>query len=151
MSGSLLSGSQAEASLDGEYIQLGKLDRLVPNIQRTAELVQEISAASNEQSSGTEQINHAIQQLDQSIQRNAANSEEMASTAEELASQAEQLQHTMAFFRISKSSDMAETETQGCEGIHVMTTAQDKQADDVPDMHTSDNGDDELDVEFERY
>jgi methyl-accepting chemotaxis protein len=48
------------------------LEELVPNIQKTAELVQEISAASNEQSSGAEQINRAIQQLDQVIQQNAS-------------------------------------------------------------------------------
>ena len=76
------------------------LAKLVPDIQKTAELVQEISAASNEQNSGAEQINKAIQQLDQVIQQNAGASEEMASTSEELSSQAEQLQHAMAFFRV---------------------------------------------------
>jgi len=73
---------------------------MVPDIQKTAELVQEISAASREQDQGVEQINRAIQQLDQVIQQNASASEEMASTAEELSSQAEQLQETVAFFRI---------------------------------------------------
>ncbi|MBI5847451.1 MAG: PAS domain-containing protein [Nitrospirae bacterium] len=76
------------------------LTKLVPDIQKTAELVQEISAASNEQNTGAEQINKAIQQLDQVIQQNAAASEEMASTSEELASQAEQLQSTVTFFKI---------------------------------------------------
>jgi len=75
------------------------LTKLVPDIQRTAELVQEISGASNEQNSGAEQINKAIQQLDQVIQQNASASEEMASTAEELSSQAEHLQESIAFFR----------------------------------------------------
>jgi methyl-accepting chemotaxis protein len=76
------------------------LVKLVPDIQRTAELVQEISAASNEQNAGAEQINKALQQLDQVIQQNASASEEMASTSEELSSQAEQLQSTIAFFRL---------------------------------------------------
>ncbi|MBI4847888.1 MAG: MCP four helix bundle domain-containing protein [Nitrospirae bacterium] len=76
------------------------LTKLVPDIQKTAELVQEISAASNEQNAGVEQINRAIQQLDTVIQQNAGASEEMSSTAEELASQAEQLQDTIAFFKI---------------------------------------------------
>ncbi|TSK08673.1 MAG: HAMP domain-containing protein [Geobacter sp.] len=76
------------------------LQALVPDIHRTAELVQEISAACKEQDSGAEQINRAIQQLDQVIQQNAGASEEMASTAEELASQAEQLQTTIAFFKV---------------------------------------------------
>ncbi|MFW6357490.1 MAG: methyl-accepting chemotaxis protein, partial [bacterium] len=75
------------------------LKRIVPDIQRTAELVQEIAAASHEQNSGAEQINKAIQQLDQVIQQNASASEEMASTSEELSSQAQQLQATMAFFK----------------------------------------------------
>jgi methyl-accepting chemotaxis protein len=78
------------------------LHTIVPDIQKTAQLVQEISAASNEQNTGSEQINRALQQLDQVIQQNAAASEEMASTSEELASQAEQLQSTIEFFRIGK-------------------------------------------------
>lgn len=80
------------------------LERLVPDIQRTAELVQEISAACKEQDSGAEQINKAIQQLDQVIQSNASASEEMASTSEELASQAEQLQSAIAFFRVDQAA-----------------------------------------------
>ena len=76
------------------------LAQLVPDIQRTAELVEEISAASNEQNAGAEQINKALQQLDQVIQQNASASEEMASTSEELSSQAEQLQGTIGFFRL---------------------------------------------------
>ncbi len=76
------------------------LARLVPDIQKTAELVQEISAASNEQNSGADQINSAIQQLDQVIQQNASASEEIASTSEELAAQADQLQKTVSFFKL---------------------------------------------------
>ncbi len=78
------------------------LGKMVPDIQKTAELVQEISAASREQDTGAEQINKAIQQLDQVIQQNAGASEEMASTAEELSSQAEQLQSTIAFFKVDE-------------------------------------------------
>jgi len=77
------------------------LIRVVPDIQRTAELVQEISAACNEQNSGADQINKAIQQLDNVIQQNASVSEEMASTSEGLASQAEQLQASIDFFKIN--------------------------------------------------
>lgn len=76
------------------------LQRLVPDIQKTAELVQEITAASREQSTGTGQINKAIQQLDTVTQQNSATSEEMAATAEELASQADMLQQTIAFFAV---------------------------------------------------
>jgi methyl-accepting chemotaxis protein len=76
------------------------LTRILPDIQKTAELVQEINAASKEQDSGAGHINKAIQQLDQVIQQNASAAEEMASTAEELSAQAEQLQSTVAFFKI---------------------------------------------------
>jgi methyl-accepting chemotaxis protein len=75
------------------------LDKLVPDIQRTAELVQEITAASKEQDIGAEQINKALQQLEQVIQQNASASEELASTTEELSSQSEQLVGALAFFQ----------------------------------------------------
>jgi methyl-accepting chemotaxis protein len=74
------------------------LDKLVPDIQRTAELVQEISAASKEQDTGAEQINKALQQLEQVIQQNASASEEMASTTEELTGQSDQLISALGFF-----------------------------------------------------
>lgn len=78
------------------------LTKMVPDIQKTADLVQEIAAASNEQDSGAQQINKAIQQLDQVVQQNASASEEMASTSEELSSQAEMLMSTMGFFRVGE-------------------------------------------------
>jgi methyl-accepting chemotaxis protein len=81
------------------------LARMVPDIQKTADLIQEIAAASNEQNAGAEQINKAIQQLDQVVQQNASASEEMASTSEELSSQAEQLMSTMSFFRVTAARD----------------------------------------------
>ena len=79
------------------------LNNLLPNIQRTAELVQEIAAASREQNQGAEQINLSIQQLDQVIQRNAGASEEMAATSEELSAQADTLETSVAFFNIGDS------------------------------------------------
>ncbi len=76
------------------------LEKLVPDIQKTAELVQEIAAASVEQNEGVQQVNQALQQLDQVIQQNASASEELASTSEELAAQAEQLQSSISFFTL---------------------------------------------------
>lgn len=76
------------------------LGKLVPDIQRTADLVQEINAASQEQSTGSSQVNKALQQLDQVIQQNASASEELASTSEELSAQAEQLQASISYFRL---------------------------------------------------
>lgn len=80
------------------------LNKLVPDIRKTAELVQEINAASNEQNVGAGQVNKAIQELDKVIQQNAAAAEEMASTAEELTSQAEQLQGSISFFKTGESN-----------------------------------------------
>ena len=76
------------------------LNDVVPNIQRTSDLVMEITASSIEQSSGAEQINSAIQNLNNVVQENAATAEQMASGAEELSSQAEQLQIAVSFFKI---------------------------------------------------
>lgn len=95
-----LSGSSVEVAEQAGAM----LSQMVPDIQRTAELVQEISAASKEQDTGAEQVNQAIMQLDQVIQQNASASEEMASTSEELASQAEQLQDTISFFKLDTKS-----------------------------------------------
>ncbi|TPQ36406.1 methyl-accepting chemotaxis protein [Bradyrhizobium guangdongense] len=80
------------------------LSKLVPDIKKTAELVQEITAACREQDVGSSQINQAIQQLDKVGQQNASASEEVSSTSEELASQAEQLQSTISFFRIEHAA-----------------------------------------------
>jgi methyl-accepting chemotaxis protein len=95
--------SELSSSSVGVAEQAGSmLIQMLPDIQRTAELVQEISAACREQDTGAEQINKAIQQLDQVIQQNAAAAEEMSSTAEELSSQSEQLQDTIGFFNIGE-------------------------------------------------
>ena len=78
-----------------------RLTRLVPDIRRTSELVEEISAAVREQDVGAGQINKAIQQLDSLIQQNAAAAEEMSTTAEELNSRSIELQESISFFKIS--------------------------------------------------
>ena len=79
------------------------LGEMVPSIQKTSGLVQEIAAASQEQRSGVGQINGAMGQLKQATQQNASASEELAATAEELSSQAAQLQELMTFFRLANS------------------------------------------------
>ncbi len=76
------------------------LDEMVPNIRKTSDLVQEITAASEEQSAGVGQINAAVGQMSQTTQQNASSSEELAATAEEMSTQAEQLQQAMSFFRL---------------------------------------------------
>jgi methyl-accepting chemotaxis protein len=88
----------------------GLLQKLVPDILKTSDLVQEITASSQEQSAGAAQVNKALQQLDQVVQQNASASEELASTAEELSAQAEQLQATVGFFLVE---GRAEAKTAG--------------------------------------
>jgi len=99
-----LSGTTVKASEKAGEM----LDKLVPDIQKTAELVQEITAASKEQDTGSEQINKALQQLEKVIQQNASAAEEMASTTEELTGQADQLLTALGFFR-TKDSGQAPT------------------------------------------
>lgn len=88
-----------------------KLMSMVPDIQKTSRLVQEISAASIEQNSGSDQINSAIQQLNQVTQQNAAASEEIATSSEELASQAEKLLETISFFQLDDDRDFVRFES----------------------------------------
>ncbi len=80
------------------------LGKLVPDIKKTAGLVEEITAACREQDVGSGQINQAIQQLDKVTQQNASASEQVSATSEELATQAEKLQATIAYFRLAEAS-----------------------------------------------
>lgn len=95
--------SVSKANSAGERIQ-----QIVPDIRKTAELVTEISASSYEQNSGADQINQAMVQLDQVIQQNAASSEEVSSMSEELTSQAEQLADMIRFFKIDEEQKLLE-------------------------------------------
>jgi methyl-accepting chemotaxis protein len=83
------------------------LDELVPSIKRTADLVQEVTAASREQAAGVAQINKAMAQVDQVTQRNASAAEELSSTAEELASQSQALLEIMNYFKVSGGDSAA--------------------------------------------
>ncbi|MVW60873.1 HAMP domain-containing protein [Massilia sp. NEAU-DD11] len=94
-------GEVATSSVELAERAGGLLDQMVPNIRKTSDLVQEITAASEEQSAGVGQINAAVGQMSQTTQQNASSSEELAATAEEMSSQAEQLQQAMAFFRLA--------------------------------------------------
>ena len=109
--GKLAERSQKEAGeiskLSSESVEIAEqagktIIEMIPNIRRTAELVQEISASSNEQNTGAQQINQAILQLDQVVQQNASASEESASMSEELAGQALELKETIGFFKLKE-------------------------------------------------
>ncbi|MDC7221706.1 MAG: methyl-accepting chemotaxis protein [Spirochaetales bacterium] len=85
------------------------ISELVPQIQNTADLIQEISMASEEQFRGAEQINQALQQLDSVIQQNASSSEELASMSEELNSQSEMMQSSIAYFKLDVEESSHQT------------------------------------------
>jgi methyl-accepting chemotaxis protein len=95
------------------------LGTLVPAIRKTADLVQEVTAASREQASGVNQINKAMSQVDQVTQRNASSVEELSSAAEEMSSQAEGMQQLMGFFKVEDGrQDSALGGTRGHERLH---------------------------------
>ncbi|NJK85002.1 MAG: PAS domain-containing protein [Bacteroidales bacterium] len=82
-----------------------QLAMVVPEMEKTARLVQEITAASIEMNSGAVQVNTAIQQLNQVTQRNAAASEEMATSSEELSGQSDTLKEIVAFFKTGNEAE----------------------------------------------
>ena len=140
------------------------LEKLVPDIQRTADLVQEITAASREQDTGAEQINKALQQLERVIQQNASASEEMASTTEELTGQADQLLGALGFFRTGDDG-RASSQNAGAKSSRHVNAA--PQRTGTPNSHSAiaspkassksgvnlrlSNKEDDLDKGFERY
>ena len=102
--------AQEIGSVAGSSVELAEkagklLDHMVPNIKKTSDLVQEISAASEEQASGVKQINGAMTQLNKTTQTNAAASEELAATAEEMNGQVEQLQQSVSFFKLDDENE----------------------------------------------
>ncbi len=150
-----LSSSSVEVAEEAGEV----LKKLVPDIQKTAELVQQINAASNEQNTGAEQINNAIQQLDQVIQQNAGAAEEMSSTSEDLASQAEQLQHTITFFKVGnnrtagrkKINPTAAQQAKASQVITYKTTETQKPAGTSLVMIDDRTDTDKADEDFENY
>jgi len=150
---SKLSSSSVEvAKRSGEL-----LAQIVPDIQRTAQLVQEINAASSEQHTGAEQINLAIQQLNQVVQQNASAAEQMSSTAEELSSQAEQLQDSIAFFKLGNDAPRVERRQSSPQRKPVDYRRASSAASSSRSSRSAgitldlDDGKDSIDDDFERY
>ncbi|MDG5470083.1 methyl-accepting chemotaxis protein [Deltaproteobacteria bacterium IMCC39524] len=144
----LSTSSVAVAQKAGEI-----LGQLVPNIQQTAELVQEISAASREQDAGADQIAKSIQQLDAVIQQNASASEEMASTSEELSGQSEQLEEMVSFFKM-KGTDFtrAKRRKEVHRNISVAQIADSRFSQEVNEaQYQAGASFDKTDNEFEQY
>ena len=85
-----------------------KMQEMIPKVEKTTRLVQEIATASIEQNNGAEQVNNSVQQLNTITQKNASTSEELATSAEELASQADQLNGLISFFELDKVHSKSE-------------------------------------------
>ena len=86
-----------------------KLESLLPSIQRTSDLVQEISAATREQNIGADQINQAIRELDAVIQQNAASATEAASVSQSLADQSNNLRGIISFYKLGGTNTAPST------------------------------------------
>lgn len=95
-----LSGSSVKITEDA----VNQMEKIIPEINKTSSLVQEIAAASSEQSNGAEQVNNAVQQLNQVTQQNAAAAEELASNAEQMLAQADSLMETVLQFKTTDST-----------------------------------------------
>lgn len=83
----------------------------IPKIEKTTNLIHEISTASDEQNNGANQVNNAIQQLNNVTQQNASSSEEVAANAEQLLSQAELLKSLISFFKTDMKNDLTKSNT----------------------------------------
>lgn len=129
-------------------------NNIVPQIEKTLQLLQEITAASLEQNSGAEQINDAIQQFNQVIQQNAASAEELATNAEELSGQAEQLKQSVSFFNVGTDN------SSGAMSSHYYQKPRQFTSNPAKSLKIRSNqkggvhlklGSDEMDKDFERY
>ena len=89
-----------------------RIDALLPDIRKTADLIQEIAAASSEQSAGAEQIANGVSQMDTVIQQNASVAEELSATAEELSSQSITLRSELNFFKTSEEQKASKEENE---------------------------------------
>jgi methyl-accepting chemotaxis protein len=95
----------AETSLKITEEGSGIMKKIIPDIEKTAELVKEIAAASSEQNNGVQQVNLSIQQLNNVTQQNAASSEELSTSSEHLTAQAEELKGIIRFFKLERGKE----------------------------------------------
>ena len=138
-----------------------KLNQLVPDIQKTSELIQEINAASMEQNTGADQINKAIQQLDHVIQQNASSSEEMSSMSEELAGQSEQLLNVISFFKMKNEGSRKTTKSNKVSRVQFKRTQNKKTSSfdspmdgvslELDGQNGNGNVSDHTDMDFEKF
>ena len=128
------------------------LETLVPNIQRTADLVSEISASTREQNVGAEQINEAIRELDKVIQQNAAAAEASAATSQELAAQSQQLTGVISYFEVDDSkAKPKKPQVKVVSGGKNTVSAAKAQADAIEAFDLDLAAEDVSDEDFQRY
>jgi methyl-accepting chemotaxis protein len=127
-----------------------ELQRIVPDIQKTAVLVQDISVASLEQNEGAKQIINAITQLNSVTQLNVSVSEEMATSSEELFAQAEQLKELLGFYRSEELYHLSHSDTFKTEPVKVIEKPGKQEAVKVQARKII-NLDDDLDKQYEKY
>ncbi len=129
------------------------MKKIIPEVDKTAKLVQEITAASIEQNSGADQINNAIQQLNQVVQQNAAASEEIATGSEELSSQAQQLVDVVSFFKVNNDNKKirmaAKKKTKKTQHINIAHNTHNENLN--KGVHLNMYKDDKKDDEFEKF
>ncbi len=127
---------------------------IVPQIENTLKLLQEITAASLEQNSGSEQINDSIQQFNQVIQQNAASAEELATNAEELSGQAEQLKQIISYFNVKMEGSSRNKQSQYYQKPKQISSNPSKSLKIKSNQKGGVNlklGSDDMDKDFERY
>ncbi|MFC1670535.1 methyl-accepting chemotaxis protein [Spirochaetota bacterium] len=152
------------SELSGTSVEIAEkagsvIEAIVPQIQKTAELVQEINAASSEQANGIEQVSTSIEQLDKGIQQNTAATEQMASTSEELSSQAVSLQRVASFFKVNGSGIGSEhITTPGAGAKTHFTGFEKKESQSAAVVHTAEGDKKGVDIDmaqddehFERF
>ncbi len=95
----------SETSLNQAENAISQMMNLIPDLERTTKMVQEITISSQEQTRGTDQISTTIIQLNSISQQNASASEELSTSADNIAEQARQLNDLIAFFKIDRYTD----------------------------------------------
>lgn len=124
------------------------LKEIVPEIQKTADLVREITSASIEQNNGADQINSAIQLLNQVAQQNAAGAEEMAASSEELSAQAQVLKDTILFFNIGGGTKVRSATIKSQKKQETKKKAVESKGEVNIEL---DSGNDNLDSDYEKF
>ena len=128
------------------------LTGIVADVKKVADLVAEISAASQEQSTGIAQVNKAVTQMDSVTQQNASQTEELSATAQTLAAQAEELSAQVAKFKLANlaGSDAGAAASSGSSKV-VPLKAKVKAAKRVPKAVGAATGTDDAAGQFEEF